>query len=377
MSSLLNAAIDKAKLGSVKKKITFSQDASGNIVIEGNLRSDQKKSLAKIINSDSELVERLKTQRAKKDILAELQEAVRDEPDMSKTTDVDDCLDVLHQYRSRPAGFDLSQENLAPAREQLIKDYLNRNDISLDDVKNGVDDEQQPAVTEIRGLQNEIQKFWDTKTQSGTVPLFSMKRGLLSDPTAEPDFTDQIRGLKDGIGKLIKKYNEELASYDENLQITDYTITLDHKGRAKINVKTRGGDTDSVFNAEQFLNSQFPSDSTEALGKAILETHDDEHGDVEEFRHQVVIRKGSDDYLVLSPDADKAALAEIEQLSGEISVMLNDFFKTTFSLQQPFNINFGADGTLSLEGLEGRMEGRIVNQYLSQMNERLLSDDPF
>ncbi|MDR3232515.1 MAG: hypothetical protein LBT46_02395 [Planctomycetaceae bacterium] len=376
LTSLLNAAIDKAGLGSVKKKITFSQDAAGNIVIEGNLRADQKKSLARIINGDAELVERLKTQRAKKDVLAELQEAIRDEPDASKTTDVDDYLDVLHQYRSRPAGFDLSQESLASAREQLIKDYLNRNGISLDDVKHGTNDEPQPAVTEIRGLQNEIEKLGDTEPQSGMTPLFSMKQGLLSDPTAEPDFTDNIRKLREQVGKLVKEYNEKLAYYDEDLQISDFTITLDHKGRAKINVKTNGSDTESVLSAEHFLRAMFPSDATEALGKAILEAHDDEHGDVEEFRHQVVISKGSDDYLILSPDADKAALAEVEQLSSEVSAALNDFFKTSFNVQQPFNINFGADGTLSLEGLEGRMEGRIVNQYLSQMNERLLSDDP-
>ncbi len=38
LTELLNGALDRAGLGGVKKKITFSTDASGNIVIEGNLQ---------------------------------------------------------------------------------------------------------------------------------------------------------------------------------------------------------------------------------------------------------------------------------------------------------------------------------------------------
>ena len=126
---LLNAALRQANLGDVNKKITFSQDAEGNIVIEGNLREDQKKRLATIINGDTELSELIKTQSAKQAVLDELKASITDEPVFINSPS------AWKRHAARPAGFNLSQDSLATAREQLLKNFLDRQGISLSDLE--------------------------------------------------------------------------------------------------------------------------------------------------------------------------------------------------------------------------------------------------
>ncbi len=95
-----------------------------------------------------------------------------------------------------------------------------------------------------------------------------------------------------------------------------------------------------------------------------------------EFKHKVVVESGIDfgDYTILSPDADRAALEELQSIGTEIGAAFNDYFNATFGLTAPFSIQWNADGVLSATGA-GAL-GPAVDKVLQDMNRRLASDDP-
>jgi hypothetical protein len=107
LTKLLDAAINEAKLGDVTKKLTFAEDDEGNIVVEGNISASKRKKLAAIINDDPELVERIKTQKARMEIADGL---ASEEVDFSKV-----------KYDA--------------ARTQLLKNVLRETDSSLEDLE--------------------------------------------------------------------------------------------------------------------------------------------------------------------------------------------------------------------------------------------------
>ena len=105
LNKLLSDKLHEAGMGDVTKKVTFAEDKDGNIVIEGNISARQKRQLARMINGDSELVERIKTQKARMEIAEEL---ARDDAD-------------------------LSDKRFDAARTQLLNDFLMRHGTSLEE----------------------------------------------------------------------------------------------------------------------------------------------------------------------------------------------------------------------------------------------------
>jgi hypothetical protein len=315
LTGLLKAALSQAKLGDVTKKITFSQDADGRIVIEGNIRKDQKERLAQIINDDSELSELIKTQSAKKAVLAELKESITDEPADYKS------YNAWLKHNARPMGFDLSKDSLAPSREQLLKRFLNESGVSLSEL--GADPDavlgKYAELGEIKGLRNEINALLTAEikkaeaitTETAPQPLLAMKRGELVELVGMDDIDDRLSSLKQKFTQWIRQYNVSNGE-QSGLNITGYTVTLDEQGRASINAETDDGDFKSKQLAAQFLMSQIAPKAFEDIGLAILDAHDDEHGDVQEYLHSVIIESGDNGYRIESPDADQAALAELE-----------------------------------------------------------------
>jgi len=400
LTGLLNAALDKAKLGDVKKKITFSQDAEGSIVIEGNIRDNQKKRLAEIINSDSELSELIKTQSAKKAVLTELKESITDEPALDMTF----C--GWGKHNARPAGFNLSQNSLVSAREQLLKNFLDRSGISMSDLEADANAvfEKHGELGEIKGLRNDIThlltakaKAAETKTTefdaTETQPLLAMKRGELVETVGVNErlgVDEAVVELKQRFNCIIKDYNfiteyNRLQANGEKgspeFEIIGYTITFDQDGRMDLEVKTADGDPKSAQIAKSWLLSfmaelSIKPDTFQDLGLAILDAHDDEHGDVKEYNHSVVIERGTDGYRIESSEADQAALQEMEALQQDIGSALGDFFDQTMGIKSPFSILFGSDGLLSLDagGLPS-FEANAVRDVLKNLNSYLAAEE--
>jgi hypothetical protein len=164
-------------------------------------------------------------------------------------------------------------------------------------------------------------------------------------------------------------------------------MEIDHNGRLKItDVQTWSNDPSVNKQAEKVMNtwlaglsrepeegeceSEIPSINEVAmeLGLAMLDAHDDEHGDVKEFKHKIV-ETGFFGYDILSPDADRAALMEIELLSREIGMSLGDFFGKHMGIESPFTIIFGKDGLLSLDASELTQEqSAAIMQVLEELN---------
>jgi hypothetical protein len=225
--------------------------------------------------------------------------------------------------------------------------------------------------------------------------LLSMKRGELSEATDEErHFGWEMTKLRATVNRqIVDKYN---AMYDGALhewQITDFNMEIDHDGKLKItNVQTWGNDPDANRQAERIMNTWLAGPSREPeigecetevpsirevareLGLAMLDAHDDEHGDVKEFKHKIV-ESGFFGHEILSPDADRAALAEIELLSREIGVALGDFFGKHMGIESPFAIIFGNDGLLSLDsGALSHEQSAAVRQVLDELNAYLRAE---
>ena len=379
LTKLLNAALKKANLGDITKKITFSQNADGRIVIEGNINDKQKKELAKIINADSELSELIKTQSAKNAVLAELKESITDEPVNFKSYGA-------WKKHNTSAGFNLAKDSLAVAREQLLKNFLDKNGIDLSDLKAEPDIvlAKHGELGGIKGLFNEIANLLSqesmTVAPAASKPLLAMKQGELVDAIGIEErfgIDEEVTELKYRFNSWIGEYNRVLTEEQSGLAITGFTLTFDQNGRVNVEVETSDGASKSAQRGKQFLATHFiKPDSFQELGKAILDAHDDEHGDVQEHKHSVIIESGKQGYRIESPEADQSALQEITDLTQDIGTALDDFFVKTLSIEKPFGIAFSLDGLLSLENTSmlSSTETRSIKKVLEDINNYLIAE---
>jgi len=377
LTKTLGNLINEAGLGDVTKKITFAEDADGNIVIEGNISAKQKRQLAKLVNDSPELVERIKTQKAR----MEVAEALTGRRDFSQN---------LHRREIEDA-----------TRTQLLKDYLNKNGYSLDDLQN--DESLQILLTSFPELDEEVQAYLERKDapSSATVAapaaielgetdkvestavrsLLSMKRGELSQATDNvPDFDQAIGKLRSDIHKAIVEEYNKMYLGDGDSQIASFTMKIDDRGRLSITeVKTNGDDAEANARALQTMNTWLSDclrEQAKELGTAILEDHDGGHGDVKEFKHEIISKGGFEAaYTIESPDADRAAMQEMMELTQDIGTALGDFFGKTMGIKNPFEIIFGSDGQLSFDaGLLSSTESQTVRQLLADVNRFLSAE---
>jgi len=222
--------------------------------------------------------------------------------------------------------------------------------------------------------------------------LLAIKRGELSEATdEEPNFHSDMGRLRDVIFKfLVDEYNEMYVDLDPSMQITNFSMKIDDKGRLTItDVETWGGDPKANAQAEKVMNTWKFADNEELeeelgaslvefskeLGLAILDAHDDEYGNVQEFKHHI-IAKGFG-YEIFSPDADRATLAEIAELTAEIGTALGDFFGKTIVIENPFTLIFGNDGLLSLGDAISltSAESQAVKDVLDELNAFLRAEE--
>jgi len=393
LASDLNRVLKKAGLEDVTKKITFAEDAKGDIVIEGNISTRQKTKLAKLVNSDTELVERIKTQKARMEIAAELE---KDEPN-------------------------LAHEKFNTARTQILKDYLNKNDISLDEVRledhksgfknfvirDGSGNQKEGKVlhdllndtfpelgremlayterkntTQTRAVSSGIDAATNKDGSASVRSLLSMKRGTLSEGSdVEPDFKLHVQSLKKNISETVVAEINEMFSDDEDMQIRDFKIKVDSTGRVNItDVRTNGDDPKNNANATNLMNGMMSTEIREVankIGSAILDAHDDEHGDVTEYKHNVIIESGFNaGYTIESKEADEAALREIESLTSDIGSFLNDFFKAALDISGSFQLVFD-DKNLQLfdAGSLSPKDTIAIKDVLADLNKYIAGDD--
>jgi hypothetical protein len=222
---------------------------------------------------------------------------------------------------------------------------------------------------------------------------------------------------------MVDKYNESYMDINQSQKITGFSMKIDENGRLSItNVRTSGDDPIENARAEMAmnhwlagsgqikpdeeedkkhrpLNSRFAADEmvrelqekrardeqkefngiqakAKELGLAILDAHDDKHGDVKEFKHEIVTSGGFGGYQVLSADADRAAMAEMDEITQDIGSALGQFFKNTLGIESPFAVIFGQDGTLSFDkGALSAAESDAVKQVMKDLNAYLAAEN--
>jgi hypothetical protein len=314
--------------------------------------------------------------------------------------------------------FSLSDKKFDAARTQLLKNFLNEQGLSLDDIKD-TDSLREMSGTlaglGFPGLESELEAYFDRTHGPKASPtwapaeaikigesseekstavrsLLAMKRGELSEATDEkPNFESDMGRLREVIFKfLVDEYNDMYVDLDPSMQITNFNMKIDDKGRLTItDVETWGGDPKANAQAEKVMNTWKFADNeeleeelgmsllefSEQLGLAILDAHDDEHGDVQEYKHHIVAKGFG--YEIFSPDADRAALAEIAQLSAEIGSALGDFFGKQMGIESPFSLIFGNDGLLSLGDAISltSAESQAVKDVLDELNAFLRAEE--
>ncbi|MDR1478902.1 MAG: hypothetical protein LBJ00_08165 [Planctomycetaceae bacterium] len=309
----------------------------------------------------------------------------------------------------------LSDEKFNIARTQILKDYLSKNDISLNQIqmenyesgfKNFVlrdehggnksdSDSLVNLLNELPELGWEIQAYIEQanatqpkdtiakKEDSVTVrPLLSMKRGVLSEASnTELDFGSHIGVLTGKVSNQIVSKVNEIFSDAEDLQIRDYKLKINSAGRLSItDVRTKGNDPEANLRAAALMNHMIDADMQDFakdLGMAILDAHDDEHGDVAEYKHDVIIGSGiKGRFKIESKEADEAAMREIESLTNDIGSFLGDFFEKTLNISNLFSIVFNSNSfqLLDADSLSSQ-DANAVQQVLEDLNKFLISDE--
>ncbi|MDR0609565.1 MAG: hypothetical protein LBG58_05600 [Planctomycetaceae bacterium] len=347
LTKILGNLIKDAGLGDVTKKITFAEDEAGNIVITGNINAKKKRELAALINKNPELAERIKNQKMKMEIVAELEK--EDVSDFSQLSSVIPKLQEILQ--KRVLQNEESRLNAA-VYQSLLKEFK-QNELSKQVGFSNNDDELKP--------------------------LLAMKRGVLSEAIDETkDFKEEVRQFRSQIAAFVKEYNETIAINNDDLRITDFSVRIDEKGNINIeDVQTRGGDAKQNLNALRFLRKHTGSlhETAKELATEILEVHDDQYGDVKEYKHEVVIdSQAFGDFRIESPEADRAAWEKLTTLGNKIGQALGKYW----GLSGQFEITFDADGKLSIDQVTlAGSKGKNIRAVLLELNKRLESEDPF
>jgi hypothetical protein len=289
--------------------------------------------------------------------------------------------------------FNFENKKYNAARTQLLKSYLEQNGSSLDELDRNrllVPEGERDAMYEnLYGIlassteiHDEIWAYLDrrdaeakeakalerlefqmpggkTEKSPAVRELLSMKRGEISEAASgKRDFGMELMQCRAGIFKGLEKVSDEVSSSEgyntlmrksnPDWAITDFDMEFDHNGKLRFtNVKTVGGCANSIRAAEAHLNAMFTDSKPSELGLAILEAHDDEHGDVEEFKHKVIYQ-GANGIKIESKEADQAAMAEIGELLVDIGSAFVDFF-AGMGIKNPFAIVLDGDGKLSFD----------------------------
>ena len=234
LTDMLNDLLQKAGMSNEKNEIIIAEDDEGNIVIEGDIDAEKKRLLAELINSDPELVERIKDHKAKREIARGLD----------------------------PEGnLDISSDQFAAARNQLLKSFLQREGgFSLTDIGfrtdpvsemrrliqqdgdgNEITDSLLPTLlSQMPGLETELFRFLDSpilqpQGQRGeTVPLLKINNGAVSWGTKEKEIVQEshephaiAKGVE-GLGKMenlpLQQSEEQAIQEQMRLAIEDFHL---------------------------------------------------------------------------------------------------------------------------------------------------------
>lgn len=373
LQKTLSAKLKRAGLDQETKKMTFSVNAKGKVTVSGLTNKIKQKEIEKIINADPELVEEMKSLKAK----MEIADALESDP-----------------------KFNLESKEYDAARRQLAKDLLKSRNVDISQLSASTDPETGETRWSVAGIEDaSLQELASDAAireellhalepdksiaSDKSRALISMKRGEITEGTDEKhDFQSDARAFKVLVAKKLENfYNENKIPWEQ--RISDFSLKINSKGSLSVESVQlpEGSDRKSEAAAKRLISSLFDDEiraEAKALGLGILEQHDDEHGDVQEYAHHLILGGSKAAFTVHSPEADRAAMEEMVQLGKEISADLGSYFRSSLSLNRSFEIQIDKDGRISFDKsmFEDQLVAGQIERTLKAINERTTSDDP-
>lgn len=267
----------------------------------------------------------------------------------------------------------------------------------------------------VAGVMAKLDRAGAAEKAAETKSLFWYKNGTLTEAVdAEPIDMGQARASVFGtlvnyydesgeqltLSQAISHYNGKLRNSPE-MQIKDFNLIITDKTRGMkeeygtYTISVEGvvagdGSTSgkNVASMQRIIASWLDDDfyaAATGVGKAVLENHDIQHGDVADYTHDVALSLAGSG-TVRSKEAD------IETKTDELKVELGDFFRDTFIssnrnldrdeldsiLSVPVNVSIDENGAVSFDDstLDIRLSG-LIQKTFAALNERVASDDPF
>lgn len=305
-------------------------------------------------------------------------------------------------------------------RKFLAEDYLQREfGLSLNDLKEdaNIDSTKAESLAQLNTrfyndtvLKEEIETVLaeDKEDESALVLTadYSFGGGVLLDleETSDTNLEENLKNLfhaegitdhpNNPIGNLAGAMREYNATALDEHKIGSFSIIMDDKGKMKIEGTFASGENLGSAKAmlESWLSPTFKA-LAEVTSDAMLQKHDAEHGDVDEYEHEVELKVD----LVFgitaeihSEEADRAALEDVGKATVEVAESLGDFVQETFYKENnsrtaeelntlfsdPVDIYIDENGTLSVDETtcENQQYLAVVKETLSMLND-LLTDE--
>ena len=196
------------------------------------------------------------------------------------------------------------------------------------------------------------------------------------------DHPQLSNGANNSLANALIYYNMTAAEEDK---ISNFSLVLDENGKLSVEGEFVTGEALGITAKEMiesWLNPTFKA-LAEVTSNAILQKHDAEHGDVDEYKHEVELEVDIITGItaeVRSEEADNAALEDLAETTVDVAESLGTFVHNTFReahdemtanefatiFSDPVDIYIDENGALSID------EATVQNQeYLQTIQEAL------
>lgn len=319
----------------------------------------------------------------------------------------------------RSRKFGTSQLPDMSTRQVLAEDFLQREfELSLEDFSGKSEKNQQMAEYQEWLGENESNEAIGEEIDVALKSLDDPEVGLTADysfggdgllldleETSDAKIDQNLRDLFSGDGLAdhpeggVENVADAMVAYNstalEEDKITNFSLVVNEQGAIKVEGEFASGDRLGTAKKmiESWMTPTFKA-LVEVTTDAILKKHAVEHGDVDEYEHQVELMVDIVTGItaeVQSEEADRAALEDIGKATIEVAASLSgyvqekfreehdemgeDQFDTIFS--EPVDIYIDEEGTLSID--EATCENvqylQMIKETVSILNDLLVESD--
>ncbi len=318
-----------------------------------------------------------------KEKLAQIEKALNADEGLAKD---------LRTFAAQQAALPMIRRGLIPdqaTRRTLMAGFLAGEGLDLDSLDASADGQ---ALLQSLGLSDsqiaEIAAVQRPDAEPDQTQL-EFQNGTLVNPEAAQaaraavaDLFDKVRIEHPVASTLVDALNyfNDLAAGlpgKDDQTIDDFTFRFDENGWLKVDREGLNyGDAGMI---DSWFGEEFTT-SVRSISEELLVEHEAEHGDVEQYAHEVVFQVDALTGVqaeIRSPEADQAARAEIESASQGLAGELNSYLADPTGLpNSPLFVEMNESGRLRLSDPQAANAQPQVKQVLDLLNLALSQDNP-